>query len=226
MQISQLSFQRPETSYLTYDDVTICNPNESTSRVYVGCGIAIEFIVDVYVTIRLVQILRKANHNVLSLNMECAHKRTLFTSVMYWNFLRLFVSVIFHSVPIINQIFNNDILSITSISLINIIISYVITVDAEIVQIIKSNEKKNFCSEVTKKSITPNLGNLNTTHCYDNKLIGDNCLRSSSLNKNYDQIEDNKIEADSIKRLSFFEWANTIVDNQFCKKNQTNKEEK
>src|ERR1043166_391001 len=115
----QLSLQRPTTSSLPDQNIIICNPNETTSAYAVWAGIITEFFIDTYVTIRLIQILRKANQTV-QITSYTGHKnnRTLFTAVMYWNFIRLFVSTIFHAVPIINQKVDdgyNETLVLTSI---------------------------------------------------------------------------------------------------------------
>lgn len=213
--VAQLAFQRPVTAYLPYADVTICNPNEATSRAYIATGIALEFIVDIYVTVRLIQVLRKANQNAaqLSSNMGRKSKRTLFTAVMHWNFLRLFVSVLFHAAPMINQTFNDDTVAITTLSVINIIISYVITVDAEIVRVIEGKDKKKPSSAGSEKSMTPSPRTPRTPPHYNGHSPSDLPKYSppSSSNENYNQIDDDKIVVVSMKRLSFFEWANVVV---------------
>ncbi|GBC09324.1 hypothetical protein RclHR1_08770003 [Rhizophagus clarus] len=188
----QFGFQRPGTVYLPDQDIVICDPNEITSSLYVEISIAIEFIVDIFVSIRLIYVLRNANRNVaqISSNIVIKNKRTLFTAVMYWNFLRLFVACLFHFTPILNYITHGleEVSGNTLQSVMNIIISYVITVDAEIVKVIEGREKIN------------NNKSTNVTPKY-----------SANTNETYSQIDGDKVAVVSMKRLSFSEWANVVV---------------
>ena len=143
LQLVAFIFQRPSLDSIPGAGTIICSPNEhnSTSRIFIFAMIIVEFIIDVYVTVRLYQILRKANRNAAQIsNMGVKTKRTLFTAVIYWNFLRLVVSVVFHISPLWNLINDNEVRIITSQSVINIILSY--TVDAEIVRVIEGRDKK------------------------------------------------------------------------------------
>jgi hypothetical protein len=134
---------------------------------------------------------------------------------MYWNFIRLFVSLIFHAAPIINQTIDdgyNETLVLTSIPLINIILSYVITVDAEIVKVIEGKSKKKTSSSESKKSIsqssyTPSTPSYNDGHS-TNALPK---YQHSSDDEGCNQVDEDKIVIVSMKRLSFFEWANLVV---------------
>ncbi|RIA94736.1 hypothetical protein C1645_759482, partial [Glomus cerebriforme] len=96
--LPQLIFQRPKVVSFPDQNLVICDPNVDTFRVYLFAGMIVEFFIDIYVTARLVQILNKANKNVaqLSSNIDKKNKRTIFTAVTYWNFLRLFVVSIYH----------------------------------------------------------------------------------------------------------------------------------
>jgi hypothetical protein len=141
LQVVQLGFQRSGTVYLSEQNIIVCNPNEETSRIYVVISIAIEFFVDIFVSVRLILVLLDANRNAaqLSSNLANRSKRTVFTAVMYWNFLRLCVAFVFHFTLILNFMSNGlgEVRVITMQCLISIILSYVITVDAEIVHAIK-----------------------------------------------------------------------------------------
>src|SRR6266540_1658860 len=101
------------------------------------------FIIDIYVTVRLIQILRRANKNASQIYTNMNSKRSAFTAVMYWNFLRLSVALLYHIIGLI------DILGLISVSpyvivtlktFVNIALSYVITVDAEIVRNIEGRD--------------------------------------------------------------------------------------
>jgi len=214
----QLGFQRPETVFLPDDNVTICNPNEITSSIYVTAGVVIEFIVDIYVTARLVQVLRKANQNAaqLSSNMGRKSKRTLFTAVMHWNFLRLFISVLFHALPIINQKIDDEVLAITSVNVVNIILTYVITVDAEIVRVIEGKDKKKSNSAGSEKSMTQSPRTPRTPPRYNGNSPNELPKYSPPHS---DQIDDDNIVVVSMKRMSFFEWANVVVGKRLRRDN-------
>ncbi|GBB86368.1 hypothetical protein RclHR1_01280005 [Rhizophagus clarus] len=204
--VAQFGFQRPGTVYLPDQNIIICNPNEETSKLYVVISIIIEVIVDIFVSVRLIQVLRNANRNAAQIfsNMVNRNKRTLFTAVMYWNFLRLLVACIFHFTPILNFITHGteEIPGNTLQSVINIILSYVITVDAEIVRVIEGREKNNDSLAGTNKSFK-SMRNTCAPPRYSSN--------SSNFNETHSKINDDKVAVVSMKNLSFFEWANVVV---------------
>jgi hypothetical protein len=116
-----------------------------------------EFLIDILVIFRLVQILVGANN--VSTNIKS--KRSLFTAVMYWNFLRLFV---FHFLAILDMIhILPEIPSIIIKCIIFIALTYVI---AEIVRVIEGKDKKGSSggSTGTEKS----LKRIQNPHYYGN----------------------------------------------------------
>jgi hypothetical protein len=98
--------------------------------------------IDLFVTYRMVQILRKANQDSKRANVTNPFNRTIFTSVMYWNFLGLGISIVYHIVSAI-QVSNFGINTKQSYAipgvgtLVYIALSYLITIDAEIVRAIQ-----------------------------------------------------------------------------------------
>jgi hypothetical protein len=147
-------------------------------------------------------------------------KRSLFTAVMYWNFLRLFVAIAFHMTPILNQTIDggfNEVLVLTTIPIVNIILSYVITVDAEIVRVIEGREKKKNSSAGSEKSMIQSPRTPRTPHHYSGDLP--KYTPHESSDENFSQIDDNKVVVVSMKRLSFFEWANVVVGKRIRRDN-------
>ncbi|GBB88776.1 hypothetical protein RclHR1_15380004 [Rhizophagus clarus] len=220
--VAQFGFQHPGTIYVPDQNIVICDPNESTSRLYVLIQVAIEIIVDIYVTTRLIQVLRNANRNAaqISSNMVNKSKRTLFTAVMYWNFLRLFVAFVFHFAPIFNYITKgeDEVVSNTIQTVINIILSYVITVDAEIVKVIEGREKKNGSSAGTADKSFKSTQSTRAPP-YSPKSTNVPPKYSSHFNETHSQIDEEKVAVVSMKRLSFFEWANVVVGGRLRRNN-------
>ncbi|PKK71119.1 hypothetical protein RhiirC2_711382 [Rhizophagus irregularis] len=148
--IPYLIFQRISTMYISESDTYICYYDFLDIAPYGTGGIVTDFIVDIYVTSRLVLILQNANKNASQLSLNIRSKRTLFTAVTYWNFLRLIISLIFHLNAVLD-IFNfvQEGPSMTVKCLIHILLSYVITIDAEIVQAIEGKGQQNGSSTNT-----------------------------------------------------------------------------
>ena len=100
-----------------------------------------DLIIDLFVTIRLVQILNKASKNAYILDPE---RTTYFTSVKYWNYTRLMITILYHIMTMINAILYNSINGLTIVfifTFIYISLSYIITYDAKIVKIIDKQYK-------------------------------------------------------------------------------------
>jgi hypothetical protein len=232
LQVVQLGFQRPGTVNLPEQNIIICNPNEETSKIYVVISIAIEFFVDIFVSVRLFLVLLDANRNSAQLpsNLVNKSKRTVFTAIMYWNFLRLVVAFVFHFTPILNFISNGlyEVRYVTMQCLINIILSYVITVDAEIVRVIKGRENENSISSGTDKSFknmqiprtpphysssksmqSPRVPPQYSSYSFKSHSVPP--TYSSHFNETRNQIDDNKVAIVSMKKLSFYEWVNVVV---------------
>src|SRR5579871_2771386 len=91
LQIVPLLFQRPMMIALPKYGIKFFYPNQTTNQVYTMTMIAIDILVDFYVTICLNQILRKFIKNAVQISSNTS----LFTAVMmFWSFLRFFVSLV------------------------------------------------------------------------------------------------------------------------------------
>ncbi|PKB92921.1 hypothetical protein RhiirA5_442910, partial [Rhizophagus irregularis] len=148
-----------------------------------------------------------ANKNVAGLSTNIGRpKRSLFTVVIYWNFLRLLVIFIFHAFGLADlYTLSKSFIPITLAAkcLINIFLSYVITADAEIVRVIKGkpnqeNNKRN--QKKPTKSKTKSLLTIDTSDSPSQFLskLTPHTPRSMKQHE---------------KRLSISEWTNTAIDN-------------
>lgn len=199
-----------------------------------------DLTIDAYVTIRLVQILNRANKNAsqISSNITRRTKRSLFTAVIYWNFVRLFFAVCFNSIVLYYSALglyrDNDLgLSVASNTLQNaflIFLSYSLTADAEIVRVIegrkdvKGSGSNSAGTGKSFKSMPQTPKSISTPSHYQTsseppKYSTGNYNYSENEKPESDDIGDNKIAVVSMKRLSFFEWANVVVGNKRDKKN-------
>lgn len=144
-------------------------------------------------TTRLIFILKRANKNVSQLSLK-RNKISLFSAVMYWNFLRLIVSFIFHILAILDIFFIlEEGTSLITRGIVTILLSYLITIDAEIVHAIEGTGRQFGLSSKFTQS--------------DHKLSN-----LSSNDQTYSQIiDDDRIVVVSMKRLSFLEWASTTI---------------
>ncbi|CAG8523472.1 3412_t:CDS:2 [Paraglomus occultum] len=195
---------------------------------------ATDVAIDIYVTLRLVYILNKANNNAkhVTPNMRRPHKRSLFTAVMYWNFLRLFAAFLHYSVILSGVIttqenpFNFWPYNFVALML----LSYTITADAEIVRTIEgrpvnANKGSNYSSSngTTKASKTYHSGSQSPrAPYYKDQVISikdddDDYLQSKSAQLNstrqqpvYEDVSGQKVGV-SMKRASFFEWASNVI---------------
>ncbi|CAG8651376.1 4126_t:CDS:2, partial [Funneliformis mosseae] len=208
-QLTQMALSRPEV--IVDNGPSACNPNPNSAKVSVWAVNACDFFIEIYVTVRLIQILKRANRNAaqISSSMDRKTKRTLFTAVMYWNFLRLaiaFVISVFASAytEFISNLSTTHIAIDGAISGIFIIImSYVITVDAEIVRVIEGKSKKRSNKSSSEKSV-PGMPYVPKTYQTKSSHILPKYTSSEQEGNNDDIIV-------SMKRLSFFEWANLVL---------------
>ncbi len=145
-------------------------------------------------------------------------KRSKFTAVMYWNFLRLGIALLYHIVGLTETLgFINTFspyIILTLKTLVNIALSYVITADAEIVKNIEGKETKDLSKK--KKINTPSKSVSTTSSIHFPKNPPRYSARTShnSSLANNNEFGDNKFTV-SMKRLSFFEWANVVVGKRF-----------
>ncbi|RHZ71730.1 hypothetical protein Glove_255g6 [Diversispora epigaea] len=182
-------------------DINLIFKSETTS-------VCIDFSIDLYVTYRLIQILHSANNNIANLNpsMKGNTKRTLFTGVMYWNFARLGVAFLLNLNAIVallttklDKPLNLDQLATRTFfnTLAFVLMSYVVTVDAEIVKVIKGENQNKKESKNKKKSSSPNA---------NYKSAGAASLPKHIIPNPHIQTYDV-----SFKRLTFFEWSNMVL---------------
>jgi hypothetical protein len=114
--------------------------------------IFLDFLIDIFVTIRLVQILNDGNRNsaevtsIIGRNDSPTRRTSLFTAVLYWNFLRLTIDFFYNSLTVLTILNHNiDIIIIeTLLCFFTISQSYLITVDAEIVKVIEGRNLNDF----------------------------------------------------------------------------------
>ncbi|CAG8540530.1 5850_t:CDS:2 [Ambispora leptoticha] len=192
--------------------------------------LAIDFAIDIFVTIRLVQVLGKANNNAkhVASNMRRPHKRTLFTAVLYWNFLRLFITISYHVVSAVYaKMFQIDGLTITYVfTFIYLSMSYLITADAEIVRVIEGRGPTVNGKTVVSEKPSFNKGNKNTggqTSTFDISTKDSHDFTSTQLStasQNTQKIGKNTVVVSSMKRVSFFEWAKSVAGKR-TDKNET-----
>ncbi|CAG8626681.1 2029_t:CDS:2 [Funneliformis caledonium] len=210
-QITQMALSKPD---IFFDGgIQSCNPNPNSAKVAVWTVIGCDMLIEIYVTVRLVKILKRANRNAAQIrsNMDRKTKRTLFTAVIYWNFLRLAVvfvtstlsSIYIEIIP--SSSFTHQAIDKGIFSAFTIIMSYVITVDAEIVRVVEGKYKKGSNNSNSEKSIP---GTPHVPSAYHKKKTSQTLPKYTS---SIEQEESDDAFITSMKRLSFFEWANMVV---------------
>jgi hypothetical protein len=126
------------------DEVRVCYIPDLNSKIITYTGMLVDFVVIIFIADRLIKTLRKVYRENLErpINLEDKNKRSLYLAVVYWNFLRLFVASVAIIIGIFTQFGSNQVWSIMTRFIINIIISYVVTIDAEIVRESTKNNVK------------------------------------------------------------------------------------
>ncbi|CAG8535384.1 31867_t:CDS:2 [Gigaspora margarita] len=213
-----LALQRVTVVYDPVSKAESCYSVYVTEQKYfIVASITLDLLIDIYVTVRLVQILRKANRNAAQISTNISHKskRSLFTAVMYWNFLRMFLAFLVHIESAIDYTIKLSLY---------IALSYAVTIDAEIVKVIEG-KNMNKDSAGTEKSFksSPSPYTPRSPRKYQDSQI----LSSSSDLPQYSpteqgqisQFDENKHVVVSMKRLSFFEWATFVVGKRSKNKN-------
>jgi len=135
------------------ENIHYCIYGSEAAAVELTGALSLDLIIDFYVTFRLMQILAKANKNAsqISSNIIRKTKRTLFTAVMYWNFVRSTLAICDSAINLYSVVlgYQNKIsidLQMTMHTLsaaFAIFLSLAITSDAEIVRVIEGKKKKN-----------------------------------------------------------------------------------
>nr|CAG8575200.1 2496_t:CDS:2 [Entrophospora candida] len=234
---AQLPIVKPEAVFSSDDNSYFCLSGSGDAKIPLIGAISFDLAIDLYVTIRLVQILNRANKNAsqISSNITRKTKRSLFTAVIYWNFLRLFfalcynVIIVYYTAFSIYKELNYEVTTFASAAqvLLVILLSYSITADAEIVRVIEGKKDVNGSSSNsagTGKSFKnmPQTPKSTSSHYQTSSEPPKYSTGNYSFSKNEkpesNDIGDNKIAVVSMKRLSFFEWANVIVGNKLVKK--------
>ncbi|CAG8487768.1 10736_t:CDS:2 [Diversispora eburnea] len=103
LNIILLGYLRPNLS-----DPRKCDNGGKYGFLIIQLGfIGIDFIIDSFFTVRLIQILNDGNRNAATLNSIIGRKtpkRTLFTAVLYWNFLRLTIDFLYNGIYVLNTL--------------------------------------------------------------------------------------------------------------------------
>ncbi|CAG8513350.1 7757_t:CDS:2 [Diversispora eburnea] len=196
----------PVASYPVRD---YCWVDQSKFKIPEVIAIVTDFSIDIYITVRLVQILLKANKNTagLRVNVGREKKRTLFTAVMYWNFVRLAVAFGINLMAVLNLLpltseFGQYFVKLFFNTFFFVLMSYVVTVDAEIVKVIEGeNQNKKRSSKSTNENSSYPSSPTNRATYKSAALLPKNNT-SSSPQSDYNV---------SVKRLSFFEWTNLVL---------------
>nr|CAG8543150.1 12634_t:CDS:2 [Entrophospora candida] len=197
-----------------------CKSDSEVAR-YIQLGyISIDVLIDFFVTVRLVQILNEGNRNSAQANSIIGRrnpKRTLFTAVLYWNFMRMTVDFIYNVMAILNIYIDNDKFYFEVLNGIQcfatIAQSYLITVDAEIVKVIEGNQNRTIIISFRKFIMsTPSTSREMEEGSKSQKHKS---WRRDSLNRQQKtasfRLNKNKFVVVSMQRLTFFEWANLII---------------
>jgi hypothetical protein len=155
------------------------------------------------VTIRLIQILREGIQNAAELDQmtERTPRDKVFNAVNYWSYLQLGSALLFNILAVIEIITWLKYSSVLTIKIFqtlnNIIFSYLITNDKEIVRMIAGETARakyfNSLVKLQKKSVIISFN--------DNRKLEDIDKNSIILNK----------------RMTFFEWGNMVglnIDNE------------
>ncbi|GBC09230.1 hypothetical protein RclHR1_00870021 [Rhizophagus clarus] len=159
--------------------------------------IVVDLIISIFVTFRLILILKEGIQETTAINQitERSSKERLLSAVNYWNYLQLGTTLIFNIlavVEIITWLKYGSILTIRIFQNINnIVFSYLITNDKEIVRLIAGEtvRAKYF------NSLVKNLRNKSVTISFKDNL-------------KLEELDNNTIISN--KRMTFFEWGSMV----------------
>ncbi|CAG8459960.1 7913_t:CDS:2 [Paraglomus brasilianum] len=133
LQLYQIIADRLVTHSTTTDSCNVLVHDKLATIMFV----VTDYLIDLYITVRLAQILGSANRKYSrSVSVPRDSKRTIFTAVLWWNLLRVFVATLVDSLALytvtatnIDQVLFNTLQAIVCIAM-----SYVLTFDADIVR--------------------------------------------------------------------------------------------
>ncbi|CAJ0651762.1 6234_t:CDS:2 [Entrophospora sp. SA101] len=233
--IAQFFQIRPTVVYDDEEDAHFCNQGLDLARTQVLGYISIDLLIECYVTFRFMQILTKANETALLLAGESREKkrRTLFTAIIYWNFLRLFLAIsqsaMFVGWTISGIYRSNDkelAIYINNTQILLLIgLSYAITIDAEIVRVIEGRRpsilSKSF-KGVSRSSRNAQVPNKNNQSFQTSSSETSN--NAITVVESFDNTDDDKIifkeenQNPSVnKGSSFYEWGKVVTDKKSTK---------
>nr|CAG8604222.1 13138_t:CDS:2 [Entrophospora candida] len=233
--IAQFFQIKPEALYDPEEDAHFCSQGLDLARTQVLGYISTDLLIECYVTFRFLQILTKANETALLLAGESREKkrRTLFTAIIYWNFLRLFLAISQSAMFVgwtISGIYRSNDKELASYInntqiLLLIGLSYAITIDAEIVRVIEGRRpsiiSKSF-KGVSPSSRNPQVPNKNSQSFRTSSSEASNnaiTVVESFDNTDYDKIifkEENQNPSVN-KGSSFYEWGKVVTDEKSTK---------
>nr|CAG8622694.1 1231_t:CDS:2 [Entrophospora candida] len=226
---------RPEVVYDDEESAYFCRQGLDLARTQVLGYISIDLLIECYVTFRFMQILTKANKTALLVAGESKtkkKKRTIFTAIIYWNFLRLFLAIsqsaMFVGWTISGIYRNNDQESALYINntqaLLLIGLSYAITIDAEIVRVIEGRRPSvgsKSLKNITRYSRNAYVPNKNIQSFQSSSSESSN---NATIVESFDNNNDVKItpkeenQNPSVnKGSSFDEWGKIVTDRRLTK---------
>ncbi|CAH1768002.1 4688_t:CDS:2, partial [Entrophospora sp. SA101] len=201
-----------------------CSSDIEHNKVSIIGALVFEFAIYLFVTFRLVKILIRANKYSILMNNTRNSKGSLFTTVMYWNFIRVFLAIISDTIVLSYTLLgfyeDNDLdhafIEGNIQTVLYICLSYFITADVEIVKVVKG--RKNVPSDSTRidTSTKGSMSEISGSNLASNQSLESvqftSELSESEEKISSDIIDEGKIAIVSMKKLSFTECANLVMD--------------
>ncbi|CAJ0651766.1 6237_t:CDS:2 [Entrophospora sp. SA101] len=210
-----------------------CSSDIEHNKVSIIGALVFEFAIYSFVTFRLVKILMKANKYSILMNSTRNSKGSLFTTVMYWNFIRVFLAIISDvivlSYTLLGFYEDNDLdhafIEGNIQTVLYICLSYFITADVEIVKVVESKKKVPSGSARNDISTKGSMSEISLSNRTSNQSLASvqfaskHYELSEAEQKNSDDIDEGKVAIVSMKKLSFTECANLVLDGRSTKEN-------
>ncbi|CAG8444086.1 7323_t:CDS:2, partial [Scutellospora calospora] len=224
LNLAFFGYQNPQLITTSENSYPTCDSEHQVGALPIYLSfVGIDFIIDSFVTIRLVQILTEGNRSAAEVNSiigrKPTSKRTLFTAVLYWNFLRLTIDFLYNAITVIMAVENTSINSSllnAAMCFVTITQSYLITVDAEIVKVIEGTGTRDVPPSPSSptRSISKYQRIIKPFNRRSQYTPPSAWIRESMLGQRQTgsfQLDKGKIVVVSMQRLSFFEWANMVT---------------
>ena len=216
-----------------YVDANDCDNGFSAITFTLITTLSLDLLIEFYVTIRSAHILIGANRNSLQVtsNISIKSKRTLFMAVIYWNFIRLILAICYNAVVlyytalkyyVTSNTMKTSFISNTLQGVFIILLSYAITADAEIVKVIegkKRSKESNSNNSNGTKHVTQQTSDGTITPLPNYKSPNEPPRYSTG---SYVDSKNKERNSGNINKLSFSEWANVVVGNEFIEKDDGN----